>query len=66
MKVGAPRTVSGGWLLPVTAAGDPGTFSLDRSARLRSITVFAGGRRIFERVTTLGSRPALPQPDPRC
>jgi hypothetical protein len=66
MKVGAPRTVSGGWLLPVMAAGDPGTFSLDRSAHVRSITVSASGRNIFERVTTLPSRPALPQPDPRC
>jgi hypothetical protein len=66
MKVGAPRTVSGGSVLPVTAAGDPGTFSLDRSARVRSITVSTGGRSIFERVTTLQSRPALPQPEPRC
>jgi len=66
MKVSAPRRVPGGWLLPVTAAGDPGTFSLDRSARVRSISVSTGGRSIFERVVALQSRPALPQPEPRC
>jgi hypothetical protein len=66
MRVGAPRAASGGWLLPVTAAGDPGTFAVDRAGRVRSITVVTGGRRIFERVSALQSAPALVTPEPRC
>jgi hypothetical protein len=66
MRVRTPRAVSGGWLLPVVADGDPGTFSVDRSSRVKSITVVASGRRIFERVTALQSAPALTSPDPRC
>jgi hypothetical protein len=66
MRVGAPRDVSRGWLLPVTAGGDPGTFAVDKAGRVRSITVVTGGRRIFERVSALQSAPALVSPDPRC
>jgi hypothetical protein len=66
MKVGTPRTVAGGWQLPVVADGDPGTFSVDRGSRVKSITVVASGRRIFERVTPLQSAPALASPDPHC
>jgi hypothetical protein len=66
MRVGAPRAVSSGWLLPVTAGGDPGTFAVDRSGRVQSITVVASGRRIFDRVTALRSAPALVSPQPRC
>src|SRR5947207_4720350 len=66
MRVEAPRAVSGRRLLPVVVAGDPGTFSLDRSSRVRSITVVTGGRRILERGTTLRSAPALASPEPRC
>jgi hypothetical protein len=66
MRVEAPRAAAGTRLLPVVVAGDPGTFSLDGSSRVRSITVVTGGRRIFERVTTLRSAPALTSPDPRC
>lgn len=66
MRVEAPRAAAGMRVLPVVVAGDPGTFSLDGSSRVRSITVVAGGRRIFERVATLRSAPALTSPDPRC
>jgi hypothetical protein len=66
MRVGTPRAVSDGWLLPLTAGGDPGTFAVDKAGRVGSITVVTGGRRIFEHVAALRSAPTLASPDPHC
>jgi hypothetical protein len=66
MKVRAPQTTSSGALLPVVVDGDPGTFSVDHSFRIRLITLSSGGHRILEQVTNLRSVPELARPEPRC
>jgi hypothetical protein len=67
MRVGAPRRTSTGWLLPVVADGDRGTFAIDgKSLFVRSFTLRSQGADVLEQATTLRSTPKLLVPEPRC
>lgn len=67
MRVRAPHRVPGGWVLPVVAAGDSGTFAIDgKSLLVRSFTLDSQGAAVLEKATTLHSTPTFPDPEPRC
>jgi hypothetical protein len=67
MQVKAPRRTATGWLLPVAGDGGPATFVIDaKSMLIKSLTLTTQGTHIVEQVRSLGSRPTLAMPEPRC